>query len=190
MGAGPLPPGFRQQSATSQPFGLAHRLRLRRHGLRIRRPLSGSQGMKLKPFLLAALLALSPLLAGLAVAGTHSHSHYRTSRLGLNDAGKIADQRADADHWLEYGDRGDDLERYRELRDVAWRATGGTLDVDGGENGGVIVTGWGKDSVRVVARIQSQAETKERAQALAKAVRIVNQGGKLSAEGPDTDNDE
>ena len=111
-------------------------------------------------------------------------------RSGLNDAGKIADQRADADRWLEYGDRGDDLERYRELRDVAWRAAGGTLDVDGGENGGVYVTGWSKDSIRVVARIQAQAETKERAQALAKAVRIVNQGGKLSAQGPDTDNEE
>jgi hypothetical protein len=144
--------------------------------------------MKLRPSLLVALVALSPLFAGLALAG--SHSHHGTSRLGLNDAGKIADQRADADRWLEYGDRGDDLERYRELRDVAWRAAGGALDVDGGENGGVYVTGWSKDSIRVVARIQAQAETKERAQALAKAVRIVNQGGKLSAEGPDTDNEE
>src|SRR5215831_4792137 len=101
---------------------------------RIRRPSSGSQGMKTRPILFAALLALSPLFAGLAMAGNHSHNG--TSRLGLNDAGKLADQKSDADRWLEYGDRGDDLERFRELRDVAWPAAGGALDVDGGDNGG------------------------------------------------------
>jgi hypothetical protein len=145
--------------------------------------------MKRRPYLFAAALAaLSFLFAGIALAGTHSHKS--SSRVGLSDADKVVDQRADAAHWLEYGDWNDEHERYRELRDVAYRAAGGTLDVDGGQNGGVIVTGWGRDSIRVVARIQSQADTKERAQALAKAVRIVNQGGRLSAEGPDTDDEE
>jgi hypothetical protein len=145
--------------------------------------------MKRAPTLLAvAPLALALLFAGISQAG--SHSHKGSSRLGLSDADKVADQKADAAHWLEYGDWNDEHERYRELRDVAWKAGGGTLDVDGGENGGAIVTGWSRDSVRVVARIQTQADTKERAEELAKAVRIVNQGGKLSAEGPDTHDEE
>ena len=145
--------------------------------------------MKRAPTLFAvAPLALALLFAGNSQAGGHSHKS--SSRLGLSDADKVADQKADAAHWLDYGDWNDDHERYRELRDVAWKASGGTLDVDGGENGGAIVTGWSRDSVRVVARIQTQADTKERAEELAKAVRIVNQGGRLSAEGPDTQDQE
>jgi len=136
---------------------------------------------------LALALALIP--AGNSIAG--SQSSRVASRVGRSDADKAAAQRADARSWLDDRHDGDDEhERHRELREVAWRASGPSLEVDGGQNGGVIVTGWGRDSVRVVARVQAQAETEERAQELARGVRIVNKGGQLSADGPDTDRDE
>jgi hypothetical protein len=136
--------------------------------------------MKLRPSLLVALVALSPLFAGLALAG--SHSHHGTSRLGLNDAARsptsgptptagsnmataatISSATASCVTWRGarrgHARRGRRRER-RRVRD-----------------------GWSKDSIRVVARIQAQAETKSARQALAKAVRIVNQAASCR-EGP------
>jgi hypothetical protein len=136
---------------------------------------------------LALALALIP--AGSSLAGGHSSK--LASRVGRSDAEKATAQRADAQRWLDDRRNGDDEhEHYRELREVAWRASAPSLDVDGGQNGGVIVTGWGRDSVRVVARVQAQAESEERARELARGVRIVNSAGQLSAEGPDTGRDE
>ena len=136
--------------------------------------------------LVAAPLAL--ILAGASLALGHS-SHF-AGRAGRSDANKLSAVRADAQRWLQEGNGDDRREHHRELREVAWRASGSSLEVDGGRNGGVIVTGWGRDSVRVVARVQAEAESQERADELARGVRIVNQGDKLSAEGPDTGEDE
>ena len=132
----------------------------------------------------AALLTPALLFAGHSSAGRHGSR--LASRLGHSDVQKLADQRADAERWLdERHDWGDHRERYRQLREVAWRASTSTLEVDGGQNGGVIVTGWGRDSVRVIARIDAQARSQERARELVRAVRIVNQDGQLVAEGPE-----
>ena len=147
--------------------------------------------MKRNPSLVfvAAPLALALILAGNSLAG--GHSSHLASRAGRTDAEKLSAMRADAQRWLEDEQGGNEnREHHRELRDVAWRASGGALEVDCGRNGGVIVTGWGRDSIRVVARVQAEAESQSRADELARGVRIVNQGGKLSAEGPDTGEDE
>jgi len=139
----------------------------------------------------AAPLALALTLISTGTSIASRHSSRVASRVGRSDAEKAAAQRADAQSWLDDRRDGDDEhEHYRELREVAWRASASSLDVDGGQNGGVIVTGWGRDSIRVVARVQAQAETEERAQELARGVRIVNSAGQLSAEGPDTGRDE
>jgi hypothetical protein len=130
-------------------------------------------------------LILVSLLAGISLAGG-GHSK-RSSRVGRPDAEKIADQRADAERWLDdRDDWGDDREGHRELREVAWRASGTSLEVDGGQNGGAILTGWGRDSIRVVARVQAQARSLDRARELARSVKIVNQEGRLTATGMDT----
>ena len=60
------------------------------------------------------------------------------------------------------------------------------LVVDGGLNGGVQVSGWSHDIVEVRAKVWANARSVERAQELAGEVRVVANGGHLSAEGPDT----
>ena len=145
---------------------------------------------KLSRLLAAALIALALPFAGVSLAG---HGSKHSSRVGRTDAEKVAAQRADADRWLnDERDRGDDdgRERHRELREEAWRAPAGTLVMEGGRNGGVIVTGWSRDSLRVIARVDAQARTVARAREIARAVSIVNEGGRLTAEGPRTDEDE
>src|SRR5574341_2543215 len=134
-------------------------------------------------------MVLVSLLAGASMAGGgHSRG---SSRVGLSDAQKAADQRADAERWLDdRNDWGDDREGHRELREVAWRASATSLEVHGGQNGGAIVTGWGRDSIRVVARVQAQARSLDRARERARSVKIVNKAGRLSASGMDTGNHE
>ena len=136
----------------------------------------------------AALLALAVFISGTSEARPRSSL---VSRLDRTDAQKAADLRADAERWLvEDDDRGYDHETHRLLREVAWRASAASLEADGGQNGGVIVTGWGKDSIRVVARVQAHAREAERARELAESVRIVSEDGRLSAEGADYGDDE
>jgi hypothetical protein len=59
------------------------------------------------------------------------------------------------------------------------------LEVDGGANCGVLVTGWGRDSACVVVQVEGRARTEERAQELATGVRLMHQGARLSVQGPD-----
>ncbi len=141
--------------------------------------------MKRMPSLALVAAPLALILAGTSLASSHS-SHFG-SRAGRSDTEKLSAVRTDAKRWLDRDQDGDEeREHYRELREDAWRAPAGTLEVDAGPNGGVIVTGWSRDSVRIVARVQAEAGSEKRAAELAGGVRIVHQGGKLSAEGPDT----
>jgi hypothetical protein len=134
---------------------------------------------------LAALLTL--IFAGLVLASGHSSL---SSRVGRSDAEKLSSVRSDSQNWLaEKGHHEWEREHYRELREMAWHA-GASLDVDGGMNGGASVTGWSRDSIRVVARVQAEARTEDRARELVRGIRIVYQNGKLSAEGPETEDKE
>jgi len=74
---------------------------------------------------------------------------------------------------------------YCEIRNTGFKA-GGALSVDPGENGAIRVSGWDRDSVAVIVKVQAQARTDEDAQAIARAVRITAAGGTLRAEGPAT----
>jgi hypothetical protein len=139
----------------------------------------------------AVLLTLALALTSAGSSRASGHSSRLASRVGRSDVDKLSAARADSRRWLEDDrDWDHEYEHHRELRELAWRASAGALDVDGGQNGGVIVTGWGRDSIRVVARVQAQAKSQERADELARGVRIVNENGKLSADGPDTGEDE
>ena len=86
----------------------------------------------------------------------------------------------DGDH-----DWGDDARaHYCEIRNTGFKAPGGTITVDPGENGGVRFTGWDRDSIAVTAKVQTQAETDADARDLAQQVRIETSGGTIRAEGP------
>lgn len=83
------------------------------------------------------------------------------------------------------GDWGDDSRaHFCEIRNTGFKATGGTVTVDPGENGGVHVAGWDLDSVAVTAKVQTYAETDADARDLAQQIRIAASGGTIRAEGP------
>jgi len=67
---------------------------------------------------------------------------------------------------------------------VVTLAQGGTIAVDPGENGGVQVEGWSRDSIEVHARVQTQAATDEDAAALARDIKVVTSGARIGVEGP------
>jgi DUF4097 and DUF4098 domain-containing protein YvlB len=101
----------------------------------------------------------------------------------------LAAQRArTGDDWLAScrdSDRGDDSRaHFCEIRNTGFKAAGGTITVDPGENGGVRFTGWDRDSVAVTAKIQTYAETDSDARELAQQVRIEASGGTIRADGP------
>lgn len=80
-------------------------------------------------------------------------------------------------------DRDDAAVTYCEERALGWHA-GGRLAVDASPNGGVAVSGWARDSIAVTAAIHVRAGNDADARAIAAQVRIRNDGGTLSAEGP------
>lgn len=83
-----------------------------------------------------------------------------------------------------------DRERACEVRSVPVRLSGRSIAVDGGRNGGIRVYGWGGDSVRVTARMQSQARSESDARKLLSEVRIETDGRRVRTDGPSADRDE
>jgi hypothetical protein len=92
---------------------------------------------------------------------------------------------------LSCSDRHDNQDRatYCEVREDT---IGGAnpLDIDAGRNGGVRVRGWDRGDVLVRARIESAADTDAAARRLGSSVRIDTAGGRIRADGPDTNRDE
>jgi DUF4097 and DUF4098 domain-containing protein YvlB len=82
-------------------------------------------------------------------------------------------------------DWGDDSRaHYCEIRNTGFKATGGTITVNPGENGGIRFNGWDRDSVAVTAKVQTYAESDSDARDLAQQIRISTSGGTIRAEGP------
>lgn len=77
-----------------------------------------------------------------------------------------------------------DRERACVVREVTI-PTRGSLRIDGRENGGITVTGWERNEIRIVARIEAQALSQATAQALADGVEI-RTGSEVVAQGPST----
>lgn len=82
--------------------------------------------------------------------------------------------------WCSDGDRGAVV---CEVREFSFAADG-DLEIDGGLNGGIAVTGWDGDEVRVEARVRARARTDERAEELADEIRITADAERVSADGP------
>jgi len=64
------------------------------------------------------------------------------------------------------------------------------LDIDAGRNGGIKVRGWDRGDVLVRSKIQASADRDADARRLVSAVRIDTGGGRVRADGPDTNRDE
>ncbi|HEU4871122.1 MAG TPA: hypothetical protein VFT08_09760 [Pyrinomonadaceae bacterium] len=84
------------------------------------------------------------------------------------------------DNW--YNDR---LVGNCEIREQSLALSGGTIAIDGRQNGGVSVKGWDQNQVLVRARVQTGAPTAEEAKALAGQIRIETSGAKIFANGPE-----
>ena len=80
---------------------------------------------------------------------------------------------------------GRDRDRFCEVL-TAVVAAPGRLDIDGGMNGGVTVEGWSRSDVEVRAKVWADAESLERAEELARQVRVRIDGGRVDADGPRT----
>lgn len=85
--------------------------------------------------------------------------------------------------WCDEEWGGRDRDRYCEVLTSTFAATG-SLDLDGGANGGVEVTAWDRSEVEVRARVWADARSEDRAEELARAIEIRVDGGRIRADGP------
>ena len=96
-----------------------------------------------------------------------------------------ADDRAA--RWRDNCDRnwGDDQARVCEVRNYTV-SPASRISVDGGPNGGVAFFGSDRRDVRIVAKIQANADNEAEAADIARQVKVVTDGGHIYAEGPST----
>ena len=84
--------------------------------------------------------------------------------------------------WCNERDRGS---TYCEVREYEF-ASDGDLVIDGGMNGGIAVTGWDRDDVRVEARVWTRGGSDERAEELAAGIDVLADDDLVEARGPRT----
>src|SRR3989442_2736800 len=152
-------------TAASWPNGEANLSRSNRHAAaRVERgspaPVSPSSEdhMSRRPYLVPAFLAIAARLVAQSAA----------------DARWLAECRDRDDGWRV---------RHCEVRVSSVRATGGTIAIDPGTNGGVAVRGWDLDSIEVHARIQTQAPSEEAATELAHRILIATSATTIDVDG-------
>jgi hypothetical protein len=63
----------------------------------------------------------------------------------------------------------------------------GALNVDAGQNGGIVVEGWDRNEIRVRAVVQASASSDARARELSGQVQVQSGGGRVYSTGPDND---
>jgi DUF4097 and DUF4098 domain-containing protein YvlB len=72
-----------------------------------------------------------------------------------------------------------------EIREQTLAPSGGTIGIDGRQNGGISVKGWDQAQVLVRARVQTGAPTQDEAVALGRQIRVETSGAKIFASGPE-----
>lgn len=77
----------------------------------------------------------------------------------------------------------DDYYQHCEVRESTMPA--GPLNVDAGQNGGIIIEGWDRNEIRVRAVVQGSARSEARAREVAGQVQVQAGGGRAYATGPD-----
>ena len=85
---------------------------------------------------------------------------YRRDDNWANHAGSQVGTDADPCSNNHYGDN--DYERHCEVRESTMGA--GPLNVDAGQNGGIVIEGWDRNEIRVRAVVQGSASSAARAQ--------------------------
>src|SRR6185295_13199140 len=76
-----------------------------------------------------------------------------------------------------------------EIREQTLALSGGTIAIDGRQNGGVSVKGWDQNQILLRARVQTGAATGAEAEALSRQIRIETSGAKIFASGPENRKD-
>jgi hypothetical protein len=71
-----------------------------------------------------------------------------------------------------------------EVRPFSLSRGKGPIAIDGGQNSGMTVMGWDRDSVRILYRVMTRARTEERARAIATDVQLELSKGGLLPQGP------
>jgi hypothetical protein len=79
----------------------------------------------------------------------------------------------------------DDYHQHCEVRESTMPA--GALNVDAGQNGGIIIEGWDRNEIRVRAVVQGSARSESRAKEIAGQVQVQSGGGRVYATGPDNE---
>lgn len=82
-------------------------------------------------------------------------------------------------------DRDNDYEQHCEVRES--RMPAGLLNVDAGQNGGIVIEGWDGNDIRVRAVVQGSARSAARAREIATQVQVQAGGGRVYATGPELD---
>ncbi len=99
-----------------------------------------------------------------------------------------AQDRTVADHeWCQGHDRRDG-ESVCEVQEWIYGATS-DLNVNAKPNGGVSVAAWDRDEIQVLAKVHGWADSESRARAIVDEI-DVKTGGKVSADGPESEQDE
>lgn len=122
-----------------------------------------------RPLTLCALVLAAGAIAPTS-ARAQRRAYERTPEQWLDDC------RHD-DSW------GDDREVYCEIRDTTLAAVK-SMAIDGRQNGGVVVHGWDRADMRVVAKVRTQGETEAEARELARDLHVVYRSGRVSVDGP------
>jgi hypothetical protein len=78
----------------------------------------------------------------------------------------------------------DDNEQHCEVRDSTLPA--GALNVDAGQNGGIVVEGWDRNEIRVRAIVRGHAREAARARELVSQVQVQAGSGRVYATGPES----
>ena len=74
---------------------------------------------------------------------------------------------------------------YAEVRQLSYPRVRRPVAIDGGDNSGMTVMGWDRDSVRILYRVTTRARTEERARALAEQIQLELASGWLRPDGPE-----
>ena len=128
----------------------------------------------------------SVLVAALAVAAGITGLGQKNDKTDKIDKLRSKDGSLSCRNENRYNDR---LVGNCEMREQTLAPSGGTIAVDGRQNGGVSVKGWDQNQVLVRARVQTGAPTAAEAEALAKEIRIETGGAKIFASGPENRQD-
>jgi hypothetical protein len=104
-------------------------------------------------------------------------------RYGDTDGAQVGTDADPCSHNRRYGD--DDYYQHCEVRESTMPA--GPLNVDAGQNGGIVIEGWDRNEIRVRAVVHGSGRDEARARDIAGQVQVQAGGGRVYSTGPDHD---